>query len=146
MPDPKFRTFCLQQTMRLESLGAFPFGDSSIIEIRNFLEEKSSGSEEKVFAVIQECLEMESRPTLPDVRRIWYRIHQPDVSHVGCKFCVGSGHPLGWITHVAIDRFGTSVTGMRRCTCGSYEPHEYQSPKDNPAAEKMRSVADLVKK
>ena len=146
MPDEKiaFRTFCLNQTMRLEALGSFPFGDSSIIEIRNFLEEKSQGDEVKVKAVIAECLDMDSRPTLPDVRQVWMRLHQPDTSHVGCPQCVGAGHAIGWITHVGVDRHGVEVTGVKRCPCGSYPSRLYESPKDNPAAEAMRTLAEVA--
>lgn len=136
----EFKTFCLNQTMRLEALGAFPFGDSSIIEIRNFLQERADGDESKVKAVIEECLELDQRPTLPDIRRVWMRIHNPDTSHAGCALCVGAGHAIGWITTVAHDKHGVEVTGVKRCPCGSYQPREYLAPKDNPAGESLRNL------
>ena len=141
----EFKTFCLNQTMRLEALGAFPFGDSSIIEIRNFLQERSDGDEGKVKAVIEECLELDQRPTLPDIRRVWQRIHQPETSP-GCALCVGAGHAIGWITTVALDKHGVEVTGAKRCSCGSSQPREYHSAESRAELEAgLKLAAEVVK-
>lgn len=132
--DP-FKILCLTQAMRLESLGTSPSQDAAIVEIRNFLMEKSAGNESKVRAVIDECMELDSRPALPGIRAIWARLFPP-VNSAGCDRC------RNHVGYIVVERNG--VSGSMRCPCGATAPREYAAPADEKAsAESMRSAAEV---
>ena len=107
-----FRKFCVTQIMRLSQIPKFPFHDSGINELVNAIESRSRGDKERVKAVLDECVEFESCPSVSALLAVWNRKYP--VSIAGCERCANTP---GWI--VAEREDGT--TAAARCNHGERE-------------------------